>query len=132
MKPANHITIVKLELPQQSTFRYDVILWLCRPLTNSESHKIEAHRSIGLDVSPDDRSRLIATRTTVEEVCDRLPEFHELLCAAAANGHAAQDTATRGDKVIAAEEERRQILVTATNTRLGACPHTHDPLVGAM
>jgi|GEM_PF-116910 len=87
--PASHITIIKLELPQQSTRRYDVTLRLCRPLTNYERHEMVAHRSIGLDVSPDDPSQLIATHTTVEEVCDRLPEFHELLCAAAANGHAA-------------------------------------------
>lgn len=91
-----------------------------------------AHRSIGLDVSPDDSSQLVATHTTVEEVCDRLPEFHELLCAVAANGHAAQDTATQAANVLAVEEERRQTLVTDTNTRLRGCPHTHDPLVGAM
>ena len=128
LPPARHITIVKLELPQQSTHRYDVILRLCRPLTTYESHEMVAHRSIGLDVSPDDPSQLIATHTTVEEVCDRLPEFHELLCAAAANGHAAQDTATQADKVLAVEEKRRQALVTNTNARLGACAHTHDPL----
>ena len=132
MNPANHIAIVKLELPQQPTHRYDVILRLCRPLTDYEIHEMVAHRSIGLEVSPEDPSQLIATHTTVEEVCDRLPEFHELLCAAAANGHAAQDAATQADKVLVVEEERRQTLVTDTNNRLGACPHTHDPLVGAM
>ena len=130
--PASHITIIKLELPQQSTRRYDVSLRLCRPLTNYESHEMVAHRSIGLDVSPDDPSQLIATHTTIEEVCDRLPEFHELLCAAAANGHAAQDTATQADKALVVEEERRQTLVTDANTRLGACPHAHVPLAGAM
>jgi hypothetical protein len=127
--PASHITIVKLELPQQSTRRYDVILRLCRPLTTYESRELGAHRSIGLDVSPDDPSQLIATHTTIEEVRDRLPEFHELLTAAAANGHAAQDIATQADKALAVEEERRQTLVTDTNTRLEACPHTHDPVV---
>ncbi len=132
LPPASHIAIVKLELPQQSTHRYDVILRLCRPLTDYESHEMAAHRHIGLDVSPDDPSQLMATHTTVEEVCDRLPEFHELLCAAAANGHAAQDIATRADKVIAVEEQRRQTLVADTNTRLGACAHTHDPPIGAM
>jgi hypothetical protein len=130
--PASHITIVKLELPQQSTHRYDVILRLCRPLTNYESHEMVAHRSIGLDVSPDDPSQLIATHTTVEEVCDRLPEFHELLCAAAANAHAAHDAATQADKALAVEEDRRQTLVTDANSRLGACPHTHDSLGCAM
>ena len=132
LQPAIHVRIVKLELPQQPTHRYDVILRLCRSLTNYESHEMVAHRPIGLEVSPDDPSQLIATHTTVEEVCDRLPEFHELLCTAAANAHAAQDTAIRADKVLAVEEERRQTLVTVTNTRLGACPHSHDPLVGAM
>jgi hypothetical protein len=130
--PASHITIVKLELPQQSTRRYDVILRLCRPLTNYESHEMVAHRSIGLDLSPDDPSQLIATHTTVEEVCDRLPEFHELLCAAAANGHAAHDAATQADKALVAEENRRQTVVTDANSRLGACPHTHDSLGCAM
>jgi len=130
--PASHITIIKLELPQQSTRRYDVTLRLCRPLTNYERHEMVAHRSIGLDVSPDDPSQLIATHTTVEEVCDRLPEFHELLCAAAANGHAAQDAATQADKALFVEEGRRQALVTEANSRLGACPHTHDSLGCAM
>jgi len=130
--PASHITIIKLELPQQSTRRYDVTLRLCRPLTNYERHEMVAHRSIGLDVSPDDPSQLIATHTTVEEVCDRLPEFHELLCAAAANGHAAQDAATQADKALLVEEGRRQALVTDANSRLGACPHTHDSLGCAM
>jgi len=132
LPPASHIKIVNLELSQQSTPHYDVTLRLCRPLTNYESHELAAHGSIGLDVSPDDPSQLIATHTTVEEVCDRLPEFHQLLYAAAANGHAAQDTAIQAQKVLNVEEERRQSLVTDTNARLGACPHTHDPLAGAM
>jgi hypothetical protein len=131
-QPASHITIIKLELPQQTTRRYDVALRLCRPLTNYERHEMVAHRSIGLDVSPDDPSQLIATHTTVEEVCDRLPEFHELLCAAAANGHAAQDAAAQADKALVVEEGRRQALVTDANSRLGACPHTHDSLGCAM
>jgi hypothetical protein len=130
--PASHVTIVKLELPQQSTPHYDVTLRLCRPLTNYESHEMAAHQSIGLDVSPDDPSELIATHTTIEEVRDRLPEFHELLCVAAANGHDAQDLDARAQRVLAVEEERRQTLVTDTNNRLGACPHTHDPLAGGM
>jgi hypothetical protein len=130
--PASHITIIKLELPQQATRRYDVTLRLCRPLTNYERHEMVAHRSIGLDVSPDDPSQLIATHTTVEEVCDRLPEFHELLCAAAANGHAAQDAATQADRALVVEEGRRQAVVTDANSRLGACPHTHDSLGCAM
>jgi hypothetical protein len=77
-------------------------------------------------------AQLIATHTTIEEVRDRRPEFHELLSAAAANGHAAQDIVTQADKALAVEEERRQTLVTDTNTRLGACPHTHDPVVAVM
>lgn len=130
--PETHITIIKLELPQQSTRRYDVILRLCRRLTSYESHEMGAHRAIGLDVSPDDPAQLIATHTTIEEVCDRLPEFHELLTAAAANAHAAQDTAVQALKSLAVEEVRRQAVVTEANARLGTCPHTHDRLVGAM
>ncbi len=129
---ACHIKIIKLELPQQFTPHYDVTLRLCRALTSYESHEMGAHGSIGLDISPEDQSQLIATHTTVEEVCDRLPEFHELLCAAAAKGHAAHDTALQAEKVLAVEEERRQALVTTTNARLGACPHTHDPLTSVM
>lgn len=129
VRPASHLKIIELELPQQSTRRYDVNLRLCRPLTSYETHELSTHRPIGLDVSPDDSSLLIATLTTIEEVCDRLPEFHELLTAAAATGHAAQDAAAQAQKVLAVEEARRQALVTDTNTRLGTCPHTHDPVV---
>jgi hypothetical protein len=66
--PASHITIIKLELPQQPTRRYDVTMRLCRPLTTCEGREMVAHRSIGLDVSPDGPSQLIATHTIVEEV----------------------------------------------------------------
>jgi len=125
--PASHVTIIKLELPQQPTRRYDVMVRLCRPLTIYEGREMVAYRSI-----PDDPSRLIATHTTIEEVCDRLPEFHEPLTAATVNGHAAQDTATQAQKSLAVEEARRQTLVIDTNARLGTCPHTHDRLVGAM
>jgi hypothetical protein len=128
--PASHITIVKIELPQQSTRLYDVILRLCRPLTTYESHQLGAHQAIGLDVSPDDPSQLIATHTTAEEVRDRLPEFHEVLTAAAAAGLAAQDSAAQAQKALVVEEARRQTLVRDTNARLGTCPHSHDPVVG--
>ena len=131
LTPACHIAIVELERPQQCTPHYDVALRLCRPLTKYESHEMAAHRSIGLDVAPNEPSRLIAAHTTVEEVRDRLPEFHELLCAAVANGLAAQDKAAQAQKVLLVEEHRRQTLVADTNARLGACPHTHDPLAGA-
>jgi hypothetical protein len=129
---ACHISIVRLELPQQFTPHYDVTLRLCRRLTSYESHEMVAHRSIGLDVFPGDSSKLIATHTTVEEVRDRLPEFHGLLCAAASVGATAQNTAMAAQRVLDVEEQRRQVVVTDTNARLGACPHTHDPLVGAM
>ena len=119
--PANHLKIIELELLPQSTPRYDVILRLCRPLTSYESRELIAHPAIGLDILPDDPSHLIATHTTVEEVCDRLPEFHELLSAAAADGHAAQDSATQAQHVLAVEEARRQALVADANTRFGAC-----------
>lgn len=105
---------------------------LCRPLTSYEIHELIEHRSIGLDVSPDDPSQLIATHTTLEEVRDRLPEFHERLAAAAANGHAAQDAAHREEKAHNAEEDRRQLLVSDINAALGACAHTHDPAVGVV
>jgi hypothetical protein len=130
--PASHITIIKVELPQQSTRRYDVNLRLCRPLTTYECHQLGTLRSIGLDVSPDDPSQLIATHTTIEEVRDRLPEFHALLAAAAADSRAAEDSADQAQKALAVEEARRQTLVQETNTRLGACPHAHDSLVAAM
>lgn len=126
VRPATHLSIVEIELPQQDGHRYDVLLRLCRPLTRYESHELVAHRSIGLEVSPDDPSRLIATRTTVEEVCDRLPEFHELLSEAADVGLAAQDAATRARNVHEVEETRRQHLVDDANASLQACPHTHD------
>ncbi|RZT25852.1 hypothetical protein EV589_1600 [Mycobacterium sp. BK558] len=126
VRPATHLSIVEIELPQQDGHRYDVTLRLCRPLTRHESHELVAHRSIGLEVSPDDPSRLIATRTTVEEVCDRLPEFHELLSEAADVGQAAQDAATRARNVHDVEEARRQHLVDDANASLRACQHTHD------
>lgn len=121
LPPASHLKIIELELLPQSTPRYDVILRLCRPLTIYESRELIAHPAIGLDISPGDPSQLIATHTTVEEVCDRLPEFHELLTAAAAAGHAAQDSATQAQHVLAVEEARRQALVADANTRFGAC-----------
>jgi len=65
-------------------------------MTSSESHELTAHRSIGLDVSPNDPSQL--THTTVEEVQGRLPEFHELLTAAAAGAHIGQDPAAQTPK----------------------------------
>jgi hypothetical protein len=130
--PSSHLNIIKLEVPQQDGRRYDVMLQLCRPLTSYENHELIAHRSIGLDASPDDPSQLIATHTTIEEVRDRLPEFHELLTAAAVNGHAAQDTATRVQEALDMEEARRQALVSDINACLGACSHTHDPAVGAV
>ncbi len=130
VRPASHLKIVELELPPQSTPCYDVMLRLCRPLTSYETHELSTYRPIGLDVSPQDPSQLIATHTTIEEVCDRLPEFHELLTVAAATGHAAQDTATQAQKVLAVEEARRQALVTDANARLGTCLHTHDPVIG--
>jgi hypothetical protein len=127
-----HLKIVNLALPEQESPRYDVMMRLCRPLTGYEIDELIEHRSIGLDVSPDDPSQLIATHTTIEEVRDRLPEFHELLSAAAANGHSAQDTATREEKTRNAEEARRQLLVSDINANLGACSHDHDPAVGTM
>ena len=121
LPPAIHLKIIELELLPQSTPRYDVILRLCRPLTSYESRELIAHPAIGLDISPDDPSQLIATHTTVEEVCDRLPEFHELLTAAAADGHAAQETDNQAQHVLEVEETRRQALVADANTRFGAC-----------
>ena len=125
--PTQHLTIIKLALPQQDGRRYYVALQLCRPLTSYEIHELSAHRSIGLDVSPEDPWQLIATHTTVEEVRDRLPEFHELLSTAAAEAHTAQETALRAQNNRAVEEARRQALVSDANVSLGACPHTHDP-----
>ncbi|MGA7135932.1 MAG: hypothetical protein WBZ15_26990 [Mycobacterium sp.] len=130
--PATHLKIIELELPQQNNPCYDVTLRLSRPLTDSESHELTAHRSIGLDFSPDDPSQLIATHTTVEEVQDRLPEFHELLTAAAAGAHTAQDPAAQSPKAVAVEEARRQSLVSDTNARFGASPHTVEPVVDAV
>jgi hypothetical protein len=128
---ASHLKIVEIELPQQEGLRYDVMLRLCRPLTSYEIDELRVHQSIGLDVSPDDPSRLVATHTTVEDVRDRLPEFHELLAAALADAHGAQDSADHVQDALAAEEARRQQLVSETNTRLGACDHTDDPAVDA-
>jgi hypothetical protein len=71
-----------------------VILRLCRPPTNYESHELGAYRSMGLDVAPHDPSRLSATHTT------------------------AQDTANQAEKALAVEGERRQTLVTDANARL--------------
>jgi hypothetical protein len=127
----SHLKIVELELPQQAGLRYDVMLRLCRPLTRYEIDEMRVHCSIGLDVSPDDPSQLIATHTTVEQVRDRLPEFHELLAAATADAHGAQDSANDAQDALATEEARRQHLVQETNARLGACEHTHDPAVDA-
>lgn len=125
-----HLKIVELALPQQDSIRYDVMMLLCRPLTAFEIDALIVHRSIGLDVSPDDPARLIATHTTIEEVRNRLPEFHELLCAAAADGHAAQDAASEARDALAVEESRRQALVTDANANLGPCSHVHDAAVG--
>ncbi|WP_197375291.1 hypothetical protein [Mycolicibacterium baixiangningiae] len=122
-----HLKIINLELPEQDSPRYDVMMRLCRPLTSFEIHELIEHRSIGLEVSPDDPSQLIATHTTIEEVRDRLPEFHELLSAAATDAHAAQDVATRKEETHNTEEARRQLLVGDINASLGACSHTHDP-----
>lgn len=130
--PAGHLKIVKLELSPQDGPRYDVLLQLCRPLTNYEINELGVHRSIGLDVSPDDPSRLIATHTTVEDVQDRLPEFHDLLTTAAADAHAAKDAADHARDAVAMEESRRQMVLSDANLSLGACPHTHDPEVGAV
>jgi hypothetical protein len=130
--PANHLTIVKLELSQQAGPRYDVMLRLCRPLTGYESRELAVHRPIGLDVSADDPSQLIASHTTVQEVCDRLPEFQELLSAAVSDADAAQNRATQIEDDLAAEQARRQKLVDDTNIGLGAGAHIHDPVVGAM
>lgn len=59
-----------------------------------------------------------------------LPEFHELHCAAAADGHVAQDAASEPRDALAVEESRRrQALVTDAN--LGPCSHVHDAAVGA-
>ncbi|MBO0676192.1 hypothetical protein JRC04_01805 [Mycolicibacterium sp. S2-37] len=127
----DHLKIIKLELPTQDGHHYDVMLRLCRPLTTHEVHEVAIHRSIGLEVSPDDPSLLIAAHTTVEEVRDRLPEFHGMLATASAAAHAAQDTATHAQEVLATEETRRQALVDDTNLNLGAGPNNHDPAVGA-
>jgi hypothetical protein len=67
----------------------------------------------------------------VEDVRDRPPEFHQLLTAAVTDADAAQDTATQAQNALAQEEARRQSLVSETNARLGACPHTQDQVVGA-
>jgi hypothetical protein len=123
--PASHLKIVKIELAPQDSPRYDVVLHLCRPLTNYEINELGVHRSIGLDVSTDDPSQLIATHTTVEDVQDRLPEFHDLLTTAAADAHAAQEAADHARDAVAAEESRRQMVVSEANFGLGACPHTH-------
>ena len=119
---ASHLKIVKVELPQQSTHRYSVILRLCRALTDHEVHELVAHLPHGLEVRPDDASQLIATRTTIEDVCDRLPEFHELLAVASAEHDVAHDTLTQTQARVArgVEEARRQALVTEINARLGA------------
>jgi hypothetical protein len=130
-QPDRHLKIVELGLPQQDNFRYDVMMRLCRPLTSYEAEALSVHRSIGLDVSTDDPSHLIATHTTIEEVRDRLPEFHELLAAAAAVGHAAEDTATAARDALAVEESRRQTLVGDINASLGPCSHDHDAAVDA-
>ncbi|MCZ8380905.1 hypothetical protein O6P37_18725 [Mycobacterium sp. CPCC 205372] len=123
--PASHLKIVKLELSPQDSPRYDVLLQLCRPLTNYEMHELEVHRSIGLEVSADDPSQMIATHTTVEDVQDRLPEFHDLLTTASADAHAAQAAADHARDAVAAEESRRQKVISEANSALGACPHTH-------
>lgn len=128
-QPPTHVKIIKLELRQQDSRRYDILLHLCRPLTSYEKDALAVHRTIGLEISPDDPSQLIATHTTVEEVHDRLPEFHELLSAAAANGHAAQYNAMRAREAIATEEIRRQSLVSDVNSFLGGCPQAHDRVV---
>jgi len=123
--PASHLKIVKLELSPQDGPRYDVLLQLCRPLTNYEINELEVHQSIGLDVSGDDPSQLIATHTTVEDVQDRLPEFHDLLTTASHDAQAAQAAADHARHAVAAEESRRQKVISEANSALGACPHTH-------
>jgi hypothetical protein len=69
------------------------------------------------DTVPHDSSQLIAIHTTVEEVRDRLPKFHELPTAAAVDGPTALGAADQAGKARAVEGKRRQTLVT--DTRFG-------------
>jgi hypothetical protein len=77
--PASHVTIVKLELPQQSTRRYDVTLRLCRPLTSYESHAAQdaaTQAAKALVVEEGRRQTLVTEANSRLGVC---PHTHDSL-----------------------------------------------------
>jgi hypothetical protein len=103
--------------------KYDVILFLSRPLSGYERNAFLQGFGAGeVDLPSMDPNQLTVRHTTLEQVRDGLPDFAERLTKAVADGAAAQAAKDTEQQAAAnrrsAEEARLAALVEEINSKL--------------